>query len=226
MHESGKDTGLHYSYLSRSVLEFNPKTEDWAIKLGVFTSCFASYREHRFIVRTLLENLLNPEEIAAMEDPSGDKRKRNNTANKLESTLAAMEERGWSVERSPEYIAAMGNGEGRRSRNFFPRLLESRLELTPPPVSGQKTLPKEKKTPGDGTAFSGRAFREQREKMGLSQEEAARELGRSQGLIAQIESGKRRLSPEDSKTWDKFRKRHYSGSRTSPDKKAAKTCKD
>ncbi|OPZ60383.1 MAG: helix-turn-helix protein [Candidatus Aminicenantes bacterium ADurb.Bin508] len=62
--------------------------------------------------------------------------------------------------------------------------------------------------------------------MGLSQKEAARELGRSQGLIAQIESGKRRLSPEDSKTWDKFRKRHYSGSRTSPDKKAAKTCKD
>jgi len=217
MHESGKDTGLHYSYLSRSVLEFNPKTEDWAIKLGVFTSCFASYREHRFIVRTLLENLLNPEEIAALEDPSGDKRKRNDTANKLESTLAAMEERGWIVERSPEYIAAMGTGEGRRPRNFFPRLLESRLELTPPPVSGQKTLPKEKKAPGDGTAFSGRAFREQREKMGLSQEEAARELGRSQGLISQIESGKRRLSPEDSKTWDKFRKRHYSGSRTTPD---------
>ena len=217
MHESGKDTGLHYSYLSRSVLEFNPKTEDWAIKLGVFTSCFASYREHRFIVRTLLENLLNPEEIAALEDPSGDKRKRNDTANKLESTLAAMEERGWIVERSPEYIAAMGTGEGRRPRNFFPRLLESRLDLTPPPVSGQKSLPKEKKALGNGTTFSGRAFREQREKMGLSQEEAARELGRSQGLIAQIESGKRRLSPEDSKTWDKFRKRHYSGSRTTPD---------
>jgi len=217
MHESGKDTGLHYSYLSRSVLEFNPKTEDWAIKLGVFTSCFASYREHRFIVRTLLENLLNPEEIAALEDPSGDKRKRNDTANKLESTLAAMEERGWIVERSPEYIAAMGTGEGRRPRNFFPRLLESRLELTPPPVSGQKSLPKEKKALGNGTTFSGRAFREQREKMGLSQKEAARELGRSQGMIALIEQGKRKLSPEDEKTWGKFRKRYYSKSRTTPD---------
>ena len=217
MHESGKDTGLHYSYLSRSVLEFNPKTEDWAIKLGVFTSCFASYREHRFIVRTLLENLLNPEEIAALEDPSGDKRKRNDTANKLESTLAAMEERGWIVERSPEYIAAMGTGEGRRPRNFFPRLLESRLELTPPPVSGQKSLPKEKKALGNGTTFSGRAFREQREKMGLSQKEAARELGRSQGMIALIEQGKRKLSPEDEKTWGNFRKRYYSKSRTTPD---------
>jgi len=217
MHESGKDTGLHYSYLSRSVLEFNPKTEDWAIKLGVFTSCFASYREHRFIVRTLLENLLNPEEIAAMEDPSGDKRKRNDTANKLESTLAAMEEKGWTVERSPEYSAAMGNGEGRRSRNFFPRLLESRLELTPPPVSGQKTLPKEKKAPGDGTAFSGRAFREQREKMGLSQKEAARELGRSKTLIYYIETGQRRISPEDAKAWEKLRKRFTTGGRTTPD---------
>ncbi|OPZ61046.1 MAG: Helix-turn-helix domain protein [Candidatus Aminicenantes bacterium ADurb.Bin508] len=217
MHESGKDTGLHYSYLSRSVLEFNPKTEDWAIKLGVFTSCFASYREHRFIVRTLLENLLNPEEIAGMEDPSGDKRKRNNTANKLESTLAAMEERGWTVERSPEYVAAMGDGEARRSRNFFPRLLESRLELTPPPVSGQKSLPKEKKALNNGTAFSGRAFREQRIKMGLSQKEAARELGRSQGMIAQIESGTRKLSAEDEKTWEKYRKRYYSKSRTTLD---------
>lgn len=217
MHESGKDTGLHYSYLSRSVLEFNPKTEDWAIKLGVFTSCFASYREHRFTVRTLLENLLNPEEITGMEDLSGDKRKRNDTANKLESTLAAMEERGWTVERSPEYVAAMGNGEGRRERNFFPRLLESRLELTPPPVSGQKSLPKEKKALGNGSAFSGRAFREQREKMGLSQKEAARELGRSQGMIALIEQGKRKLSPEDEKTWGKFRKRYYSKSRTTPD---------
>lgn len=215
--------GEKYSYIAKSVRDFSPY-QDWAIKLAVYASFFPN--NHRFKLRTLLEQILDPEEITGMEDPSGDKRKRNDTANKLESTLAAMEERGWSVERSPEYIAAMGNGEGRRSRNFFPRLLESRLELTPPPVSGQKTLPKEKKAPGDGTAFSGRAFREQREKMGLSQEEAARELGRSQGLIALIESGKRRLSPEDSKTWDKFRKRHYSGSRTSPDKKAAKTCKD
>jgi len=215
--------GEKYSYIAKSVRDFSPY-QDWAIKLAVYASFFPN--NHRFKLRTLLEQILDPEEITGMEDPSGDKRKRNDTANKLESTLAAMEERGWSVERSPEYIAAMGNGEGRRSRNFFPRLLESRLELTPPPVSGQKTLPKEKKAPGDGTAFSGRAFREQREKMGLSQEEAARELGRSQGLISQIESGKRRLSPEDSKTWDKFRKRHYSGSRTSPDKKAAKTCKD
>lgn len=215
--------GEKYSYIAKSVREFSPY-QDWAIKLAVYASFFPN--NHRFKLRTLLEQILDPEEITGMEDPSGDKRKRNDTANKLESTLAAMEERGWSVERSPEYIAAMGNGEGRRSRNFFPRLLESRLELTPPPVSGQKTLPKEKKAPGDGTTFSGRAFREQREKMGLSQEEAARELGRSQGLIALIESGKRRLSPEDSKTWDKFRKRHYSGSRTSPDKKAAKTCKD
>ncbi len=217
MHESGKDTGLHYSYLSRSVLEFNPKTEDWAIKLGVFTSCFASYREHRFIVRTLLEQILDPEEIAAMEDPSGDKRKRNNTANKLESTLAAMEERGWTVERSPEYIAAMGNGEGRRSRNFFPRLLESRLELTPPPVSGQKSLPKEKKTLGNGDTFSGRAFREQRIKMGLTQKEAARELGRSKTLIYYIETGQRRISPEDAKAWEKLRKRFTTGGRTTPD---------
>ena len=217
MHESGKETGLHYSYLSRSVLEFNPKTEDWAIKLGVFTSCFASYREHRFIVRTLLENLLNPEEITGMEDPSGDKRKRNNTANKLESTLAAMEERGWTVERSPEYIAAMGNGEGRRSRNFFPRLLESRLELTPPPVSGQKSLPKEKKTLGNGDTFSGRAFREQRIKMGLTQKEAARELGRSKTLIYYIETGQSRISPEDAKAWEKLRKRFTTGGRTTPD---------
>ena len=217
MHESGKETGLHYSYLSRSVLEFNPKTEDWAIKLGVFTSCFASYREHRFIVRTLLENLLNPEEIAAMEDPSRDKRKRNNTANKLESTLAAMEERGWTVERSPEYIAAMGNGEGRRSRNFFPRLLESRLELTPPPVSGQKSLPKEKKTLGNGDTFSGKKFMEQREKMGLSQKEAARALGRSKTLIYYIETGQRRISPEDAKAWEKLRKRFTTGGRTTPD---------
>jgi len=206
--------GEKYSYIAKSVRDFSPY-QDWAIKLAVYASFFPN--NHRFKLRTLLEQILDPEEITGMEDPSGDKRKRNDTANKLESTLAAMEERGWSVERSPEYIAAMGNGEGRRSRNFFPRLLESRLELTPPPVSGQKTLPKEKKAPGDGTAFSGRAFREQREKMGLSQEEAARELGRSQGLISQIESGKRRLSPEDSKTWDKFRKRHYSGSRTTPD---------
>lgn len=217
MHESGKETGLHYSYLSRSVLEFNPKTEDWAIKLGVFTSCFASYREHRFIVRTLLENLLNPEEIAGMEDPSGDKRKRNNTANKLESTLAAMEERGWIVERSPEYIAAMGTGEGRRPRNFFPRLLESRLELTPPPVSGQKSLPKEKKALGNGTTFSGKKFREQRIKMGLSQKEAARELGRSKTLIYYIETGQRRISPEDAKAWEKLRKRFTTGGRTTPD---------
>lgn len=217
MHESGKDTGLHYSYLSKSVLEFNPKTEDWAIKLGVFTSCFASYREHRFIVRTLLENLLNPEEIAAMEDPSGDKRKRNNTANKLESTLAAMEERGWTVERSPEYIAAMGNGEGRRSRNFFPRLLESRLELTPPPISGQKSLPKEKKTLGNGDTFSGKKFMEQREKMGLSQKEAARALGRSKTQIYYIETGQRRISPEDAKAWEKLRKRFTTGGRTTPD---------
>lgn len=217
MHESGKDTGLHYSYLSKSVLEFNPKTEDWAIKLGVFTSCFASYREHRFIVRTLLENLLNPEEIAAMEDPSGDKRKRNNTANKLESTLAAMEERGWTVERSPEYIAAMGTGEGRRPRNFFPRLLESRLELTPPPVSGQKSLPKEKKTLGNGDTFSGKKFMEQREKMGLSQKEAARALGRSKTQIYYIETGQRRISPEDAKAWEKLRKRFTTGGRTTPD---------
>ncbi len=215
--------GEKYSYIAKSVRDFSPY-QDWAIKLAVYASFFPN--NHRFKLRTLLEQILDPEEIAGMEDPSGDKRKRNDTANKLESTLAAMEERGWIVERSPEYIAAMGNGEGRRSRNFFPRLLESRLELTPPPVSGQKSLPKEKKTLGNGTTFSGRAFREQREKMGLSQKEAARELGRSQGLIALIESGKRRLSPEDSKTWDKFRKRHYSGSRTSPDKKAAKTCKD
>lgn len=215
--------GEKYSYIAKSVRDFSPY-QDWAIKLAVYASFFPN--NHRFKLRTLLEQILDPEEITGMEDPSRDKRKRNDTANKLESTLAAMEERGWSVERSPEYIAAMGNGEGRRSRNFFPRLLESRLELTPPPVSGQKSLPKEKKAPGDGTAFSGRAFREQREKMGLSQKEAARELGRSQGMIALIESGKRRLSPEDSKTWDKFRKRHYSGSRTSPDKKAAKTCKD
>lgn len=215
--------GEKYSYIAKSVRDFSPY-QDWAIKLAVYASFFPN--NHRFKLRTLLEQILDPEEITGMEDPSGDKRKRNDTANKLESTLAAMEERGWSVERSPEYIAAMGNGEGRRSRNFFPRLLESRLELTPPPVSGQKSLPKEKKAPGDGTAFSGRAFREQREKMGLSQKEAARELGRSQGMIALIESGTRRLSPEDSKTWEKLRKRHYSGSRTSPDKKAAKTCKD
>ena len=215
--------GEKYSYIAKSVRDFSPY-QDWAIKLAVYASFFPN--NHRFKLRTLLEQILDPEEITGMEDPSGDKRKRNDTANKLESTLAAMEERGWIVERSPEYIAAMGTGEGRRPRNFFPRLLESRLELTPPPVSGQKSLPKEKKALGNGTTFSGRAFREQREKMGLSQKEAARELGRSQGLISQIESGKRRLSPEDSKTWDKFRKRHYSGSRTSPDKKAAKTCKD
>ncbi len=217
MHESGKDTGLHYSYLSKSVLEFNPKTEDWAIKLGVFTSCFAPYREHRFIVRTLLENLLKPEEITSMENPSGDKRKRNNTANKLESTLAAMEERGWTVERSPEYIAAMGNGEGRRSRNFFPRLLESRLELTPPPVSGQKSLPKEKKTLGNGDTFSGKKFMEQRIKMGLTRTEAARALGRSKTLIYYIETGQRRISPEDAKAWEKLRKRFTTGGRTTPD---------
>lgn len=215
--------GEKYSYIAKSVRDFSPY-QDWAIKLAVYASFFPN--NHRFKLRTLLEQILDPEEITGMEDPSGDKRKRNDTANKLESTLAAMEERGWSVERSPEYIAAMGNGEGRRSRNFFPRLLESRLELTPPPVSGQKTLPKEGKTSSNGTAFSGRAFREQRIKMGLTQTEAARELGRSQGLIARIESGKRRLSPEDSKTWDKFRKRYYSKSRTTPDKKAAKTCKD
>lgn len=215
--------GEKYSYIAKSVREFSPY-QDWAIKLAVYASFFPN--NHRFKLRTLLEQILDPEEITGMEDPSGDRRKRNDTANKLESTLAAMEERGWSVERSPEYIAAMGNGEGRRSRNFFPRLLESRLDLTPPPVSGQKTLPKEEKTSSNGTTFSGKKFREQRIKMGLSQNEVARELGKSQYLISRIENGERRLSAGDAKTWEKFRKKYYSGSRTSPDKKAAKTCKD
>ena len=206
--------GEKYSYIAKSVRDFSPY-QDWAIKLAVYASFFPN--NHRFKLRTLLEQILDPEEITGMEDPSGDKRKRNDTANKLESTLAAMEERGWSVERSPEYIAAMGTGEGRRPRNFFPRLLESRLELTPPPVSGQKSLPKEKKTLGNGTTFSGRAFREQREKMGLTQTEAARALGRSKTLICYIETGQRRISPEDAKAWEKLRKRFTTGGRTTPD---------
>ena len=215
--------GERYSYIAKSVRDFSP-FQDWAIKLAVYTSFFHS--NHRFIVRTLLEQILSPEEITGMENPSGDRRRRNDTCNKLESTLAAMEEKGWTVERSPEYSAAMGNGEGRRRNNFFPRLLESRLELTPPPVSGQKTLPKEKKALNNGGAFSGRAFREQRIKMGLSQTEAARELGKSREMVSLIESGKRKLSAKDEKAWEKFRKRYYSGSRTSPDKKTAKACKD
>lgn len=214
MHEAGSK-GLYYSYLSKQILSFNTKTEEWAAKWAIFFSCFPQYegQERRFKISTLLEAIMPEAEILLL-----DRQKRNETTNRLGDQLAAMEEKGWTIERSPEYLQAMGSKEGRRPRNFFPDLLESTIALTPPPVSKQ-IRPKEKKSLEAGTSLSGRVFKEQREKMGLSQKQAARELGRSQALISSIEKGKKSISQKDLEAWEKLRKKYYSGTRHTSDKK-------
>jgi len=214
---TGNKDHLLYSYISKRIIDF-PSTEDWAIKLAVYTSCFTSYREGTFKVRTLLEQVMDEMEIEQIMSSGEDRRKRYGAATRLENALAAMEKYGWTITRSLGYLKAMGSSGGRRPNNFFPDLLESTLALTPPPVSGQ-TLPKEKKPLEAGSSFSGRTFREQRERMGFSQAEAGRELGLSQKLISMIEHGERNLSAEKKKEWDKVRRKYGAASRKTSDKK-------
>ena len=215
MHESGSK-GLYYSYLSKQILSFNPKTEEWAAKWAVFFSCFPQYdgQKRCFKIITLLGAVIPEKEIPLM-----DRQKRNETANRLKDQLAAMEEKGWTLKRSQGYLKAMGDSAGRRPRDFFPDLLESTVILTPPPVSGQKPLPKEKVSLEAVSSFSGRAFKEQRERMGLSQKQAGLELGLSQYLISMIERGMRNLSAEKKKEWDKIRRKYGAAPRKTSDKK-------
>jgi len=213
MRETGHRGHMLYSFLYKRILDFNLLTEDWGFKWAIYTSCFMGGGwSWRFKIRTLLEAVMDPEEVKRQEDPQN-RQERYGTVTKLIDQLQAMERHGWKIERGPEYQRAIGTrGGSRRPKNFFPDLLESTITLTPPDTK-EKALPKgERPQQIAGTSctpVTGAMFREQRRQLGLSQKEAGRKIGKSQGFISLVEKGERCLSPEDREVWEKTIAKYY-----------------
>jgi len=208
MRETGSRGFMLYSHLYKRILDFNLLTEDWAFKWAIYTSCFmGASGSHTFKIRTLLEAVMNPEEVKRQEDPVN-RQGRYGTVTKLESQLQDMERHGWKIKRSPDYQRAMRTRSSRRPRNFFPELLESTITLTPPDTT-EKSLPRGEKpelgpvcNPEATEPLTGTIFRDQRIRLGLSQKEAGRIIGKSQGFISLVEKGRRCLSLDDQKKWE------------------------
>jgi len=222
MRETGPRGHMLYSHLYKRILDFNLFTEDWAFKWAIYTSCFmGASGSHTFKIRTLLEAVMDPEEVKRQEDPVN-RQERYGTVTKLESQLRYMEKHGWKIKRSPEYQRAMGTRGSKRRSNFFPDLLESTITLTPPDTT-EKSLPKGEKlelgpvcNPEATEPLTGTIFRDQRIRLGLSQKEAGRIIGKSQGFISLVEKGMRCLSLDDQKKWEEAIRRYAKNTTDTP----------
>jgi len=207
MGEMGHRGHMLYSHLYKKILDFNLLTEDWAFKWAIYTSCFMGAKgSHAFKIRTLLEAVMDPEEIKKLEDPATSRQERYGAVTKLENQLQYMEKHGWKIEKSQEYQMAMGTRGSRRQSNFFPKLLESTVTIIPPE---EKALPEGEKPKLEASCkpeieepITGTIFRDQRTQLGLSQKEAGNIIGKSQKFISLVEHGERRLSPSDQKKWE------------------------
>lgn len=209
MAETGNKGRLLYSHLSKSVTKFNPCQEDWALKWAIYLACYRKDRVNTFKVRTLLGIVLPEDEIRRLEDPAFDRRKRNGYATKLQDQLVAMEEKGWTIGRNPEYLRVNPGGK-RRPKNFMNLLLDSSVRITPPPITPRNTYLPEGGLPllpvKEETGITGPRIREARRRAGMTQKELAHAIGKSRGLVQLMEAGSRAITPEVLKALQKVLK--------------------
>lgn len=230
MGEKGQREHLYYSYISKNILDFDYNTEEWALKLAIYTSIYAGQdRQHTFKVETLLKEILPHERIehALTGTDKKAKRDRYDITTNLINHLNILEKKGWKVTRSKEFLKATktSNPGGRRPKGFFEQLLDSTLTFTVPsprqalkdpgqeeqkeqkrlalpPKRGDATPKKEEKEEPDTQTITGKAFKEQRLRLGLSQKEVAHLLGlKGHSLISMIERGKRNLPKKLMPKW-------------------------
>jgi len=236
MGEKGQREHLYYSYISKNILDFDYNTEEWALKLAIYTSIYAGQdRQHTFKVETLLKEILPHERIehALTGTDKKAKRDRYEITTSLINHLNILEKRGWKVTKSKEFLKATktSNPGGRRPKGFFEQLLDSTLTFTvPSPTSPKQALkdpgqeeqkhlalpakrkgatPKkeENKEPNTQT-ITGKAFKEQRLRLGLSQKEVAHLLGlKGNSLVSMIERGKRNLPKKLMPKWEEIIKK-------------------
>jgi DNA-binding XRE family transcriptional regulator len=125
-----------------------------------------------------------------------------------DDTLHVLDERGWCIQFDPDTYPPeirpmdLGRSKPSRPRGFFEYLLNARVWITPQddwgdPVTIADPLPDPVEEEAIEPGITGEEVKASRVKRGWSQRKLAALTGLSQGLISQIETGGRSLTPEN-----------------------------
>jgi DNA-binding transcriptional regulator YiaG len=158
-------------------------------------------------VRTLIEVAFNAQRI---EQAKTDTQARKKLANLWDDTLFTLHDRGWNLHFDPETyppdIQPLGFGRqtSTRPRGFFEQLLDAHIWITPQEdwqdgafLLEEGTIAEPATPPQPAPVLSGEQIKSQRLAKGWSQRKLASLTGLSQGLISQLETGGRSLTPEN-----------------------------
>lgn len=167
-----------------------------------------SERQTPLPVKTLMEVAYGPERIEQAQEDSYSRKK---FVSLWDDTLHLLHDRGWCINFDPETYPpelqpwGFGRSQTARPRGFFEQLLNAHVWITPQDdwseaavlVEEEPLEPRSYLVPEGMGEMTGDRVKSLRIERGWSQRKLAALTGLSQGLISQIETGGRSLTPDN-----------------------------
>lgn len=211
-----------FGYLAQQTLRIDPYHQELAAKLAVYLTLMSRLRQ-RYQVQHLLEAV---EPDAVLQAAATDFRRRYDLKRRWDDALLTLHERGWRflfddttypLALRPDWALPADTPAHLRQLpdDYWRRLLAATLTCLPPePIPGlldavegdgrpgarPKTPPAPFALPPRRPHLTGSEVRQARLAKGWSQQELARQVGKSQQWVALVEQDKRTIKPQDQTT--------------------------